>query len=530
MRSAPKIRLLGLLSCLMQVALSAAFWPEAQSADFTVDTSIPRVDSDGDEMPDEWETTNGTSPSVADADANPDGDSRSNLEEYNAGTDPLVAEADTFSFGLSGLFALNIQSLALDTDGDGLADWWETLYGLSVTAPNALADSDDDGLSNLEEFNGGWNPIVADDATTTIGVSPNFLADLGASPWGQSTDTDDDGMPDWWEDRYGLDRLTPDANGNPDGDSRTNLEEYLAGYRPDIDDLWGEVWLLSQLFDLNTGALHIDTDGDGMADAWELVYGLNPNLDDASLDPDADGWSNLEEYNAGTNPLVDEWQGPTQAESPDFLTDTDGYNNGYSTDTDGDGLPDWWEIQYGLNPAVADASGNLDGDSLTNLGEYNTGSNPTVFDYLYGVDGEGQLFLLDTGGKFSDFDLDGIPNWWERKYTGDYLGMLPWDDLDGDGRTNVNEYKSGMNPRNPNSYFKIKRNHITRKSEGDVFTISWDTMPDRIYRVYATEHMRDWRSTPAREVAGDGNTATVEVPIDGRKRYFLRVEVQVIQP
>ena len=55
-------------------------------------------------------------------------------------------------------------------------------------------------------------------------------------------------------------------------------------------------------------------------------------------------------------------------------------------------------------------------------------------------------------------------------------------------------------------------------------------MPDRIYRVYATEHMRDWPSTPAREVAGDGNTATVEVPIDGRKRYILRVEVQVIQP
>ena len=54
--------------------------------------------------------------------------------------------------------------------------------------------------------------------------------------------------------------------------------------------------------------------------------------------------------------------------------------------------------------------------------------------------------------------------------------------------------------------------------------------PDRIYRVYATEHMRDWPSTPAREVADDGNTATVEVPIDGRKRYFLRVEVQVIQP
>jgi len=49
----------------------------------------PSVDSDGDGMPDAWETLNGTNPGVNDASSDPDGDGQSNLQEYLAGTDPL---------------------------------------------------------------------------------------------------------------------------------------------------------------------------------------------------------------------------------------------------------------------------------------------------------------------------------------------------------------------------------------------------------------------------------------------------------
>ena len=56
-------------------------------------------------------------------------------------------------------------------------------------------------------------------------------------------------------------------------------------------------------------------------------------------------------------------------------------NLGIWTDTDGDGIPDSWEIQYGLNPNLAaDAAADLDGDGYTNLQEFQAGtdlSDPT---------------------------------------------------------------------------------------------------------------------------------------------------------
>ena len=54
----------------------------------------------------------------------------------------------------------------------------------------------------------------------------------------------------------------------------------------------------------------------------------------------------------------------------------------YTIDTDGDGMPDAWEMAHGLNPYVNDADGDLDGDGLTNLQEYIQGTDPAVADLL----------------------------------------------------------------------------------------------------------------------------------------------------
>ena len=72
-------------------------------------------------------------------------------------------------------------------------------------------------------------------------------------------------------------------------------------------DLVGNVSALSTPLIITTlppvGPLFVDTDGDGIPDAWELANGLNPNsAADSALDTDGDGLSNFNEYIGGTNP------------------------------------------------------------------------------------------------------------------------------------------------------------------------------------------------------------------------------------
>ena len=57
----------------------------------------------------------------------------------------------------------------------------------------------------------------------------------------------------------------------------------------------------------------LDADGDGLPDAWEKKFGLNPNdPGDANADSDGDGFTNLEEFKAGTDPK-------DRRDHPDYL-------------------------------------------------------------------------------------------------------------------------------------------------------------------------------------------------------------------
>ncbi|MBN1180865.1 MAG: RICIN domain-containing protein [Bacteroidales bacterium] len=60
---------------------------------------------------------------------------------------------------------------------------------------------------------------------------------------------------------------------------------------------------------VGTGIPPVDTDRDGMPDAWEIVHGLNPNsAADGNGDADSDGYTNVEEY---LNHIVDYRMGGT---------------------------------------------------------------------------------------------------------------------------------------------------------------------------------------------------------------------------
>ncbi|MCF7847286.1 MAG: type I secretion C-terminal target domain-containing protein [Kiritimatiellales bacterium] len=56
---------------------------------------------------------------------------------------------------------LEIALAPLDSDGDGIPDWWEDEYGFDLQrVADAADDADGDGLSNLQEYLRGLNPLL----------------------------------------------------------------------------------------------------------------------------------------------------------------------------------------------------------------------------------------------------------------------------------------------------------------------------------------------------------------------------------
>ncbi|HCF95444.1 MAG TPA: hypothetical protein DEW46_10310, partial [Verrucomicrobia bacterium] len=71
----------------------------------------------------------------------------------------MTAAASNFRAPLNGIQIVEV----MDSDDDGLPDPYEEANGLNpYDASDAGADSDSDGLSNLEEFELGTDPQTAD--------------------------------------------------------------------------------------------------------------------------------------------------------------------------------------------------------------------------------------------------------------------------------------------------------------------------------------------------------------------------------
>ena len=117
-----------------------------------------------------------------------------------------------------------------------------------------------------------------------------------------------------------------------------------------------------------------DADGDGLTDEFEVSRGLDRNdPSDAAQDRDGDGLSNLQEFELGTN--IDAaghrwgwdsgWRGVALGTDP--LSSTPmatacsmvkrfSSSDPLNADSDGDGIVDGNEVQFGLDPTAFDAT------------------------------------------------------------------------------------------------------------------------------------------------------------------------------
>lgn len=98
---------------------------------------------------------------------------------------------------------------------------------------------------------------------------------------GAGADTDKDGMPDSWEEKYGFNpNDSSDAELDADEDGANNLKEYISGSDPK----------------------NSDSDGDGMPDGWEIDNSLDLVTDNKNSDADSDGYTDFQEFKNHTDP------------------------------------------------------------------------------------------------------------------------------------------------------------------------------------------------------------------------------------
>ncbi|NND70349.1 MAG: OmpA family protein, partial [Rhodothermales bacterium] len=275
----------------------------------------------------------------------------------------------------------------LDTDGDGIDDAFVLTDTDKDGIPNHLdSDSDGDGIAD----------IIEGAVDTDLDGKPNYL----------DTDSDNDGIPDNIEDT-----ASPILTGSDiDNDG---IDDAL-----DVDESAGT-----------------DANGNGIDDAFEPQDTDGDGIPD-QLDPDSDDDGLPDALEAGVLPLLvgsdDDADGIDDAMDVDSTGGSDTNGNGVDDaleplDTDGDGIPDYQEIDSDsdgiLDGTEADVSGlDADGDNIDDAYDLDGGAE-------YSINGIAAIGATDT-------DSDGVPDYRDLDSDNDGLSDVTeagLTDINGDG-------------------------------------------------------------------------------------------------
>ncbi|MCP4676378.1 MAG: VWA domain-containing protein [Deltaproteobacteria bacterium] len=193
-------------------------------------------------------------------------------------------------FTLKTLIAENINAVvtgdtvAPDSDGDGLDDWVELAIGSDPFVP----DSDGDGCRDGMEYRyrtSGMDPLDTGDCQCYV---PDYCFD-----------EDSDGLCDCGDDPPGSCCEDEDGNGlcdclDVDNDGRCDAENYV--------DTDGDGLFNCEERYTGTSRNGADTDGDGLVDFLEIRFGTSPDIADIADDFDWDAVNNGEEVKTATDP------------------------------------------------------------------------------------------------------------------------------------------------------------------------------------------------------------------------------------
>jgi len=280
-----------------------------------------------------------------------------------AGHDPgvrgetVIPLEDTIGDGLADvdeIFRYGTNPQRIDTAGDGIPDGWKVAWqgcdAAGFCRPDPLrADAGDrlsgpEGMTSLEKYE--WtrqNLVEPAEAACQCKLRGEALMDLfrrGLDPWKLSTV--DDGIPDTYKIRYGLDPLDPElAEKDPVGKGMTIREQARHGLDPfRLDTSNNGLSDYEAIHVYRTDPTKFSTVNDGIPDGWKVRYGLDP-LDPllAWADPSGTGATILEEYRFNL---------------PQGWTERDGVwwngTNPMLADTGGDGLGDDFAARFGVQP------------------------------------------------------------------------------------------------------------------------------------------------------------------------------------